>query len=67
MPGSDANQNLDAAETIAYGYNLTGKRDISTAQFSVAASTDKVNNYFDVLDHTNILIRFNEPEFPESS
>jgi len=67
MPGSDVNPNQDAAETIAYGYSIVGDRDLSFAQFPVESSTDKVNNYYKREDHTNILIRFDETTFPESS
>ena len=65
MPGWDSVPNVDAAEIIAYGYNMFGKRETTFGQFSVESSTDKVDNFFDPADGSNVLIRFDGNQFPE--
>ncbi len=65
MPGWDIDPNVDAAEILAYGYNMFGDRVTTFGQFPVESSTDKVNNYFDIVDGSNLLIRFDATQFPE--
>ena len=65
MPGWDIDPNIDAAEIIAYEYNMFGERATTFGQFSVESSTDKVDNYFNLADASNLSIRFDNTQFPE--
>ena len=66
MPGWDTDPNVDAAETLAFGFDLFGDRETTFGQFPVEDSTDKVDNFFEQTDGTNISIRFDNTKFPES-
>lgn len=65
MPGEEIPPNLNAAETIAFVYNMTGKRSQFLDQFPVPSSTDKVQKFCDTSDSTNISIRIDATFFPE--
>ncbi len=65
MPGWEIDPNIDAAEIIAYGYNLMGDFEMTFGQFPVDASSEKVQNFFDYNTNSNISVRIDPNFFPE--
>lgn len=65
MPGEEIPPNLNAANALAFDYNLTGKRKQFLDQFPVENSTDKVQKLCDTTDGTNVSIRYDNTLYPE--
>ena len=64
MPGSEIDPNVDAANIVAFGFNMTLRELQSFAQFPTEVETDKVQNFFTDIGKTNVSIRFDNTQFP---
>lgn len=65
MPGWEDNPNLNASEVIAFGYQFTGDRPQTIGQFPMPDPDQRVQNFFDASDGTNISFSFLIGQFPE--
>ena len=65
MPGEEIPPNLNAANTIANTFNITGRRDQFLDQFPIDASTEKVQKFCSTIDKSNLSIRYDNTLFPE--
>lgn len=63
MPGEEVPPNLNAAQALAYTYNIFGSRSAFLDQFPVIGTDDKVQKFCNTQDNSNISIRYDDTFF----